>query len=154
MSTALQILFSKGVEWRYRAPVYILSAHIACVFDNVTVSILDKAMRFWGVPHDIMDALLRETQGVQGTAVLSGLSTPPFDYTKLRQGGPESTTLFNLVIRIAIARAASKWQHLAASDLPLVGSLHHVVFADNVSQERRCLISSPCSRIGSTSGNC
>ncbi len=56
MVTALQILYTKGVEWRCLAHIYTPSADIACASVNVTVRTLCDAMQLWAVPCDIAAA--------------------------------------------------------------------------------------------------
>ncbi len=101
----IQIFYSKGVGWSHTQPVYILSANIRTAVDMVGLNAIYEALPYCEIPADLRPAMLRELFDLTGTVILAGTTTPTFSICRLKQGGAESTMLFNLLMRAIFDRA-------------------------------------------------
>ncbi len=86
-----------------------LSADISIPFDSVGIEAVSRAMQFRQVPIDILAATLREMTRLEGSAFLAGVHSEQFPFRRLRQGGSETTTLFNLVVRAVFSETKAAW---------------------------------------------
>ncbi len=81
---------------------------------------------------DLAAVVLAEMYGLQASATLGGLESETFAFGELRQGGQESTTIFNLVLRAILDLAQQRWQSCSHGvRLPGFGVAQHAIFADN-----------------------
>ena len=133
MAASLQLLLGKGRERASRAPAWILSADLATAFDEIRLGKLFRALARWGAPLCLAFATLREVYGVDAEPFLAGARADSVSFFRLRQGGPESTTLFSAVIRRAPDSAVPARRSMGRRgiDLPFVRA-DRVVFAGNV----------------------
>jgi hypothetical protein len=88
--------------------IHILSADISTAFDAVTPPAVLRAVVFWQVPADLFLAILREFTGLKAKANVAGAETEVFDFGRRKQGGPESTILFNTIVRALFATVVDK----------------------------------------------
>ena len=90
-------------------------------------------MRHWHIHPRFELLLAREAQNLEAIATLAGIETARFPYRKTRQGGKESTKVFNLVMRAILSLVVPTWQSSSwRVHIQEFGLLTHLVWADNV----------------------
>merc|ERR1712039_134302 len=77
---------------------------------------------------------MRELHSLEVVADICGVSSgPPVFFNALRQGGTDSTWLWNLVMKTIIIKATDRWQSVGGClTLDCGRNYDHIVWADNV----------------------
>jgi hypothetical protein len=110
VAETVRVLARKSLEWG--CPVYVLKADISRAFDNIRHAPLEGALSRLGVPAKLQHCIFQELEchlnfSCQGAA-WSGFAPSKGG----RQGGSETPTLWNLLLRDALVSARTRWWNL------------------------------------------
>eukprot|EP00973_Karenia_brevis_P032152 4433405-Karenia_brevis.AAC.1 len=94
-----------------------------------------KAMLHWKFPPRLVAAFIEESLELECSATLQGVDAgKPFPFTSaVKQGGVESTFMWNVVIRMLLDKLLDSWlDRQFGIELPRLGLVTHLVWADNL----------------------
>jgi len=131
----LNILLSKGHEWHGQDDVFIGQGDVKAAFDNLTLTVVLDAMKFWKFDPSLTRALLEESLSLMAEARFPGIdSTIPFPFNRsIRQGGVEAPWQWNVTMRHLLALLVPSWERRGLGiKVPYVNCLTHFVWADNL----------------------
>jgi len=132
---ALNILLQKAREWRGILEVHVFGGDVLSAFDNLTPEAVAETMTFWGLHPKLVAAVLAELKSMQCWPTLGDveLQAPTIFNKCIRQGGKESTWLWNATMRRLVAPLHREWVTWGwGIDLPGFGCLTHLLWADNI----------------------
>jgi hypothetical protein len=110
VAETVRVLARKSFEWGY--PLYVLKADISRAFDNIRHAPLEGALGRLGVPAKLQHCVFQELDCHLNFSC-QGTSWAGFAPSKGgRQGGTETPTLWNILLRDALVAALSRWWDL------------------------------------------
>ena len=135
VTTALQILMSRGMEWHNRMPTYVFNGEIHAAFDNMKPATIAKALQGAGLHPRLVAAMIAETVGLKCCPRFAGLPVDqPIPFNKCaRQGGVESAYEWNSVMMMCLSKLVPLWYESGYGvDLADGRRYTHAVWADNI----------------------
>lgn len=132
IGVGLSALFQKSSEWQHAQALYVLSVDGKSAFDKLMPESVLHALRSFGVSARTRRAFAHVLFGNKGVARLE-VETDEFPYLPMRQGGVESTVLWNVFLRRLLLDLDIQFHTCGGGvDIGGLGKVACLAWADNL----------------------
>ena len=121
-------------DWPNHLSLTVFSGDIETAFDTLSLELVEKSLTWWGLPPDIIAALLEENSGQEITVDWEGIAFGgPLTFNRcVRTGGKDSAYLWKIAIVFLFAPLIEAWEK-AGMGIEVDGSFYnHVIWSDNI----------------------
>ena len=96
--------------WEWGLPVVVGQCDVFKAFDNIDRGVAEEALRFLGLPVNLVAGFIREFAHQEVTVMLGGTTAGPIGFDRGgKQGGTDTPHIFKAIAHLAVSQLLVDW---------------------------------------------